>query len=345
MNFSLLILLAIPLCLATDALNSEDGRQITFSEENEINYDEEEPVADTDDDNYDNYRWVSVTKEGVETEGTIEEARALFLEDSEDLQESNDPATSPPMLEDDFDPSTSSPNEESNAFVNEIFKQIQKRRVFRPDTRRKVSPVNRYPYTAIGRIQCGCTGTLIARRTVLTAARCLYQRRTGWNRRFNFQQAKDCNPDQGAALNWTRAIVYRAWTRRELSQHDIGLIILACPSVSFMPIGYTNRKALKRSTVYNAGYQCDKPNLCLWRTSCRITGFSGRGPTQLRHQCDTRCSIGSPLYQYQRRRGSRRRRVIYGIHVSSRRTYNRATRMTRRHVRTMRRWIRRFNGN
>ncbi|XP_019854199.1 PREDICTED: uncharacterized protein LOC109583341 [Amphimedon queenslandica] len=345
MNFSLFILLVIPFCLATDPLNSEEGQKITFSEDNELQYEEDESAAETDDD-YDNYRWVAVDKEGVETEGTLEEARALFLEDSDNLQENSDPATSAPSLEDEYDPSTSSPNEERNEFVSEMLKQIQKRRVFRPDERRKVSPVNRYPYTAIGQIECGCTGTLIARRTVLTAARCLYRRRTGWNRRLNFHQAKDCNPDQGAALNWTRAVVYRAWTRNESPRNDIGIIILACPSVSFMPIGYTNRRALRRSLTYNAGYQCDKPNQCLWRTSCRISGFSGYGSTQLRHQCDTnRCSIGSALYQYQRRGRGRGRMVIYGIHVRSLTTHNRATRMTRRHVRTMRRWIRRFNGN
>lgn len=347
MNFSLFILLVVPFCLATDPLNSEDGK-FTFSEDNEIQYDEDEPASETGDEYYDNYRWVAVDREGVETEGTLEEARALFLEDGDSLQENSDPATSAPLLEDEYDPSTSTPDEESNGVANEMLKQIQKRRVFRPDTRRRVTRVRyQYPYTAIGQLQCGCTGTLIARRTVLTAASCLYRRRTGWNRKFIFHQAKDCNPDQGAALNWTRAIVYRAWARSESPRNDIGIVILACPSISFMPIGYANIRTLRRGTTYNVGYQSDKPNQCLWRTSCRITGYSSS--TQLRHQCDTdidRYSVGSPLYQYQRRGRGRGRRVILGIHVRSRfRSYNRATRMTRRHVRTMRRWIRRFNGN
>ena len=342
MNLFSLLLFTFSLCFLAEA---RKGRKIAFSTEVEIQYDNynTEPLAGTEE-YYNDYRWVAVTSDGYETEGTLEEAKALLSSMKEEDKEYNDdPVTHPPPFSEQAEPVPTTPK--YTPYERDVFKRLAKRRVFKPDARRKVSPVNRYPYTTIGQLESGCTGTLVARRTVLTAARCLYRRSSGWTSKLNFRLGKDCDPDRGAAVNWTMAVVYRGWMNSEKTRLDVGLVMLSCPSVVFMPFGYTNRKDLRRGRFYTAGYACDKPNQCLWRTTCRITGFSGRGSTQLQHNCDSnRCSTGSPLYMHQRKQMNRR--VVYGVNLDagSRENSNSATRITASHMRTLKRWIRRFGG-
>ena len=317
----------------TDINNKEVENEESYDEYAE---DEEESLPEIgSDEYYDDYRWVSMTSDGQETEGTLEEAKAMIsgltYEDEEEKEdeEEDDPATSPFKVDADEDESDDDPKQQ---------------KVFPPDTRRKVSPVRRFPWTAMGRLRGStgsCSGTMIGRRTVLTAAHCFYSKSTRkWATNIYFHRAKDCDPNQGFQVRYTRAVTYRAWTRRFKWRFDIGIVILRSNSPVWMSYGYTTRRFLRRNTAYTAGYPGDKSGRCLWYTHCRITGFRAFG-THLIFKCDTYPgNSGGPVYMF--RRG---RRIIYGVVSYQTGSYNGNVRVTRKHFRNIGKWIRKYNGH
>ena len=71
-------------CLLAQGL-CRKGRKIVFDTSTEppkdVEYSDAELPAFGTDEYYDNLRWVAVTSEGYEYEGTLDEAKALFAED------------------------------------------------------------------------------------------------------------------------------------------------------------------------------------------------------------------------------------------------------------------------
>ena len=137
--------------------NKEVGNEESYDKYAE---DEEEPLPEIgSDEYYDDYRWVSMTSDGQETEGTLEEAKAMIsgltYEDEEEKEdkEEDDPATSP------FKAESNDKSDESDA---------KQQKVFGRDTCVRISPVRRFPWTAMGMMRgragrrgISCSGTLI----------------------------------------------------------------------------------------------------------------------------------------------------------------------------------------
>ena len=126
-------------------------------------------------------------------------------------------------------------------------------RVFGRDTRRLVRypyPYY-YPFSAMGRVDSGCTGTFIGPRHVLTAGHCVYNPYTGrWNRNLNVRRCKACSSRTGYTYRWKNAVTVRGWIHGRRN-YDYGVIVVNRPSPSWMAFGW--RKPMPRYTIRLAG--------------------------------------------------------------------------------------------
>ena len=355
-----LFLIAAVSLIICSSVHAEKGKKIVFDtsrniDENEIEFNFEEGPAVGSEEYYDEQRWIAVTSEGYEYEGTIEEVKALSADLTDDDEES-DPATSPSMIDNSIetlqsnDPVQTSSNsfdsdedeilekrastEEEDDLTNKITEQV----VFGRDDRRRVTNVGRFPYNVMGRIDIGCTGTLIRRNVVLTAGHCLHGGRgKSWYSAINFRRQKNCDPNGGFLMRYRRAVTYKAWTKRSRITHDIGIIILRSSYPYYMRVVAKRWRHIRRSIVNIAGYPGDKRGRCLWRSHCRvrITWYN-----RLFYRCDTAGGMsGSAVYHY-----IRGRREIIGVHAYGGRRNNSGTRINRRHKRNLNSWICRYTG-
>ena len=279
---------------------------------------------------YDSLRTVAVTSEGYEYTGSLEEVMEYFA--SETLSEFDDTSDK------DSDEDPSGKDGSFQLLADAMQKMLpEKRSVIGDDTRKKVSnPAGRFPYTAIGRIGTGCTGTFIAPYVALTSAHCVYDTDTDeWLEALTISRHKNCNPDQGTAHTWKRALTLKGYTRDHLQSYDIAVIIYRQSSPVFME--FTSASSISLGTVNIYGYPGDKAGRCMWGTSCKLAKVTD---DFLRYPCDTAGGMsGSAVYKYW---SSTKTRTIYGVHgygSSGSPPNNKAIRITSYYETKIKGWI------
>ena len=184
------------------------GHKIVFDTStplHEAEYSNEDCPAVGTEEYYDSFRWVGVTRDGYEYEGTLEEAKAVLMDDNGPSMPVEDEAAVGENL-DEYDWENLQPKE---ALIDELPK-ISTQGVFAESKLEKVtSPSKKLPYRLFGLLGVGCSGTLIGKKTVLTAGFCIYNSKyKKWYKNLNFWLGKDCKPDKGKYLKWERAFVF-----------------------------------------------------------------------------------------------------------------------------------------
>lgn len=182
--------------------------------------------------------------------------------------------------------------------------------VIGPDTRTRVNNTTSYPYRTIGRIDVGCTGTLIGPRHVLTAGHCVYNINTDkWYSNLNFTPGQNGATKPYGTIGWAKALSVKGWTQQHKRDYDYAMIVLkenVGNTVGWL--GYGWKDPMPKYNVNINGYPGDKPFGTMWHAFCTLQIIQ---TYRLYYACDTYGGMsGSAVYVL-----LDGKRTIYGIHA------------------------------
>lgn len=156
------------------------------------------------------------------------------------------------------------------------------------------------PWSAMGQIDIGddtaCTGTLVSRRVVLTAAHCLFTEDNEPARPLRFHVGLDGDDELAAAdvVDWLVAPDYLSASAAGDEGHDWAFLLLKRDlGTQFGTLGVhtLTEKDVQRiragtfPLVLHAGYPWDTVNRLIGHIGCRVVAV--RDDNSILHQCDT----------------------------------------------------------
>ena len=184
---------------------------------------------------------------------------------------------------------------------------------------KRIGDTTQFPYTTIGVVASGCTGTVVMQRFVLTAAWCVFDvKNKGFWKDLDFLPAMNGKKTPFGRIKWKNAWVAKGFAEKGDLNFAYGLIELDQPigdQTGWFGFGDEPKFNFKKIAV--TGYPfAGVPELTMWETGCRIDTAE---EASVFYRCpgngkSLAAMLGAPMWYKGKTDDSWK---IVGIHISS----------------------------